>query len=291
MDRETATFTHMGAEGVDLGRPGALHQDEKHVFQNLGDGTYYHSGLLAIRAAVAAKVNITYKILFNDAVAMTGGQPFDGPLTVPMIAQPDRGRRRAPDHRRHRRAGEVPGGFAAAPGVTVHHRDELMQSSANCARCRGYGDDLRPDLRVGEAPPPEARPDGPTRRKRVFINEAVCEGCGDCSKCQSTACRSSRWKPRRAASAQIDQSSCNKDYSCVNGFCPILRHRRRRPAEKAEAGRRRHRRRPLPTPTLPGLKDPFGILVTGIGGTGVVTIGELLGMAAHVEGKGCSIWT
>ncbi len=236
MDRETATFTHMGAEGVTwVGQ--APFTNEKHVFANLGDGTYFHSGLLAIRAAVAAKVNITYKILYNDAVAMTGGQPFDGPLDPGMISRQIAAEGVAPDHRRHRRAGQVPGRLRLGRG---RHRAPPQRAGRDVQRelrevPGRVGHDLRPDLRLRKTPPPQDATNIPDPAKRVVINEAVCEGCGDCcvqSNCLSVEPLETEFGRKR----QINQSSCNKDYSCVNGFCPSFVTVEGGAAEEAEKG-------------------------------------------------------
>ena len=284
MDRGTETLTQMGGEGVTwVGQ--APFSKTPHVFQNLGDGTYYHSGLIAIRAAVASGANITYKILFNDAVAMTGGQPFDGPLSVPMIA--------------HQLVAEGLGkitivsdepekyaGVALPGGIIVHHRDELDAIQREMREIPGTTAIIYDQTCAAEKRRRRKRGLLEDPALRVFINEEVCEGCGDCSKasnCLSVVPLETATGRKRA----IDQSSCNKDYSCLNGFCPsfvtIEGGRLRKPKPVAAIGEA------LPEPTLPPLKDPFNILVTGIGGTGVVTIGALLGMAAHLEGKGCSI--
>jgi indolepyruvate ferredoxin oxidoreductase len=285
-DRDTETFTQMGGEGTPwIGQ--SPFTETRHVFVNLGDGTYNHSGVLAIRASVAARVNITYKILFNDAVAMTGGQHHDGgSLSVAAIArqvwaegvtrlvvvaeEPDRYPSDAglPPHTPiyHRdRLDEVQRDLRETPGVTVIIYDQVCAAEKRRRRKRGLLED-----------PPE----------RVFINEEVCEGCGDCSKasnCLSVVPVETEFGRKRA----IDQSSCNKDMSCVDGFCPSFvtvhggRQKQAKPAD-GEFG-------PLPTPTLPALDHPYAILVAGVGGTGVVTIGALLGMAAHLEGKGVSV--
>ncbi|GIK98753.1 MAG: indolepyruvate ferredoxin oxidoreductase [Alphaproteobacteria bacterium] len=287
MDRSTVTFTHMGGEGAAwIGE--APFSKTPHVFQNLGDGTYFHSGLLAIRAAVAAKVNITYKILYNDAVAMTGGQPMDGPLDVPRIAaqlaaegvgriavvsdEPDK----------------YPTGGAFPPGTTVDHRRELDRIQRDLREIPGVTALIYDQTCAAEKRRRRKRKLMPDPPKRVFINEAVCEGCGDCSRasnCLSVVPVETELGRKR----QIDQSSCNKDFSCIEGFCPsfVTVHggalRKRRPAEIGVAAET------LPEPVLPDLDEPYGMLVTGVGGTGVVTIGALIGMAAHLEGKGCSV--
>ncbi len=284
MDRGTETLTQMGGEGVTwVGQ--APFSKTPHVFQNLGDGTYYHSGLIAIRAAVASGVNITYKILFNDAVAMTGGQPFDGPLSVPMIAQ----QLAAEGLRKITIVTDEPEKYATADfpeGVLVHHRDELDAIQREMREIEGCTAIIYDQTCAAEKRRRRKRGLMPDPALRVFINEEVCEGCGDCSKtsnCLSVITLETAMGRKRA----IDQSSCNKDFSCLNGFCPsfvtVEGGKLRKPKPVAPAAEE------LPEPQLPPLKDPFNILVTGIGGTGVVTIGALLGMAAHLEGKGCSI--
>jgi len=288
MDRSTATFTQMGGEGVPwIGQ--APFTETPHVFANIGDGTYTHSGILAIRAAVAAKVNMTYKLLFNDAVAMTGGQPLDGGLTVAMatrqLAAEGVGRivvvTDEPD--------KYPSGNAFAEGATVRHRDNLDQLQRELREVGGVTAIVYDQTCAAEKRRRRKRGRFPDPPKRAFINDHVCEGCGDCSRtsnCVSVVPVETEFGRKRA----IDQSSCNKDFSCVEGFCPsfVTVHGgglKKKPAgESAEAGLP-----PLPEPVQPALSEPYGILVTGVGGTGVVTIGALLGMAAHLEGKGCTV--
>src|SRR2546423_3204010 len=285
MDRKTSTFTHMGGEGVPwIGQ--APFTEEKHIFANLGDGTYYHSGSLAIRASVAAKVNITYKILYNDAVAMTGGQPVDGPLPPAAIARQvaAEGVKKIvvvtdePD--------KYPSGYFA-PDIEIHHRDELDRVQRILRDTPGVTVLLYDQSCAAEKRRRRKRGKYPDPAKRVVINELVCEGCGDCgvkSNCVSVAPVETELGRKRT----IDQSSCNKDFSCVNGFCPsfvtVVGGNLRKP-QKVASGEFPA----LPEPTLASTAAPYGILVTGIGGTGVVTIGALLGMAAHLEGKGCSV--
>ncbi len=296
MERETARYTQMGAEGASwIGE--APFSRRGHMFQNVGDGTYYHSGLLAIRAAIASKVNITFKILYNDAVAMTGGQGMDGPLTVPRITQQmhAEGARRVvvvsdePD--------KYPKDAGFAPGVTVHHRDALDKVQRELREISGTTVLVYDQTCAAEKRRRRKRGQFPDPPKRVFINEAVCEGCGDCgvkSNCLAVVPLETEFGRKRA----IDQSACNKDYSCLKGFCPSFvtvhggRLRKGRAIEEAQAvspddvtvvAQR------LPEPEIPKLDRPYGIVVTGVGGTGVVTIGALIGMAAHLDGKGCSI--
>ena len=284
MDRSTSTFTHMGGEGVPwIGQ--APFTEEKHIFANLGDGTYFHSGVLAIRAAVAAKVNITYKILYNDAVAMTGGQPVDGPISPAIIAQQvaAEGVKKIvvvsdePD--------KYPSGHFAS-GIEIHHRDDLDRVQRELRDTAGCTVLLYDQTCAAEKRRRRKRGKYPDPARRVFINELVCEGCGDCgvkSNCVSVAPVETEFGRKRT----IDQSSCNKDFSCVNGFCPSF--------VTVEGGTLRKPKRAdaldfsVPEPAIPATSEPYGILITGIGGTGVVTIGALLGMAAHLAGKGCSV--
>ncbi len=282
MDRKTETFTQMGGEGVSwLGI--APFTDEKHVFANLGDGTYFHSGLLAIRQAVAGRVNITYKILYNDAVAMTGGQHVDGPLTPAQVThQVHREGVRAiylvSDHPDAHDASEL------APGTKIAHRDELdavMRELRDTPGCTVivYVQTCAAEKRRRRK---RGALDDPPRR--VVINAAVCEGCGDCST-QSNCISIEPLETAFGRKRQINQSSCNKDYSCLKGFCPSFvtveggEPRRAAPVELPELER-------LPAAPAPlTLDEPYNIAVAGVGGTGVLTIGALIGMAAHIEGK------
>jgi indolepyruvate ferredoxin oxidoreductase len=288
MDRSTATFTQMGGEGAPwIGQ--APFTETRHIFANLGDGTYTHSGVLAIRAAVAAKVNITYKLLFNDAVAMTGGQPIDGGLTVPVLTRQlaAEGVRRIvvvtddPD--------KYPPGVNFAPGAAVRHRDELDLVQRELRVIEGVTAIVYDQTCAAEKRRRRKRGRFPDPAKRVFINDLVCEGCGDCSKtsnCLSVVPVETEFGRKRA----IDQSSCNKDYSCVEGFCPSFVTVHGGTLKQPKAGDLGDADLPpLPEPAQPGLDEPYGILVTGVGGTGVVTIGALLGMAAHLEQKGCTV--
>jgi indolepyruvate ferredoxin oxidoreductase len=260
------------------------------VFANLGDGTYFHSGLLAIRAAIASKANITYKILYNDAVAMTGGQPVDGVLTVPQIT--------------HQLAAEgatkivivtdepekYQGTTQLAPGVTIHHRDQLDDVQRELREVAGTTILIYDQTCATEKRRRRKRGTYPDPARRVVINEAVCEGCGDCSvksNCLSVEPLDTEYGTKR----QINQSTCNKDFSCVNGFCPsfvsVEGGQLRKP--KASSGLAGDAMPPVPQPELPSIERPYGVLVTGVGGTGVVTIGALLGMAAHLESKGVTV--
>ena len=287
MDRSTLGYTHMGGEGANwIGE--APFSKRGHVFQNLGDGTYNHSGYMAIRAAIASGVNITYKILFNDAVAMTGGQMHDGGLTVWQIAQQvaAEGARRVvvvSDEPK-----KYPPGIEWPKGITFHHRDDLQVVQQTLAEIPGCTVLIYDQTCAAEKRRRRKRGTFPDPDKRVIINELVCEGCGDCgvqSNCVSVQPLETEFGRKRT----IDQSSCNKDYSCVKGFCPsfVTVH-----GAKLKKGMSANLDAPmpaLPEPTLPTISHTYDIIVTGVGGTGVVTIGGILGMAAHLEGKGVGI--
>ena len=285
MDRATATFSHMGGEGVAwVGQ--APFTETRHVFANLGDGTYFHSGLLAIRQAVAAQVPITYKILYNDAVAMTGGQPVDGELTVAMITR----QLAAEGVQKMVVVTDDTDKYATvtdlAPGVPVRHRDELDRVQRELREYPGVSALIYDQTCAAEKRRRRKRGTLSDPARRVFIHELVCEGCGDCgvkSNCLAVVPVETEFGRKRA----IDQSACNKDFSCLKGFCPSF--------VTVEGGQLRKGKAPqrdaagfgdLPLPLLPDTRQPYGILVTGIGGSGVVTIGALVGMAAHLDGKG-----
>ncbi|MBK1669663.1 indolepyruvate ferredoxin oxidoreductase [Rhodovibrio sodomensis] len=292
MDRNTETFTQMGGEGV-LWIGQAPFSNTSHVFVNLGDGTYFHSGSLAVRACVGAGVNVTFKILYNDAVAMTGGQAVDGPLDPAMIS-----RQMAAEGVQRIEVvtdepEKYPSGTPWASGVTVHHRDALDQVQRSLRESAGVSVLIYDQTCAAEKRRRRKRGTYPDPDKRVMINELVCEGCGDCSaksNCVSVVPVETELGTKRA----IDQSSCNKDFSCVNGFCPsfvtIEGGELAKQSSDGVADGATDRWSTLPEPALPAVGDrPYGILVTGVGGTGVVTIGQLLGMAGHIEGKGASV--
>ena len=294
MDRSTSRFTQMGGEGASwIGE--SRFSKRTHVFQNIGDGTYFHSGLLSIRAAIAAGVNVTFKILYNDAVAMTGGQPVDGPLTVPVITR----QMQAEGARRIVVVTDEPEKYGSrsglAPGVTVHHRRELDAVQRTLREIAGVTILVYDQTCAAEKRRRRKRGKYPDPPRRVFINPAVCEGCGDCgvkSNCVAVVPVETEFGRKRA----IDQSSCNKDFSCVEGFCPsfVTVHggRLRKGADVSRDGAALPASPDLPVlpePSLPDLERPYEIIVTGVGGTGVITIGALLGMAAHLESKGCSV--
>ena len=288
MDRSTDTFSQMGGEGAGwIGQ--SPFTETKHVFQNLGDGTYFHSGILAIRAALASGINITYKILYNDAVAMTGGQPIDGELSVPQMAYQLKGegaRRIAvvsDDITKYTRS-EFP------HFTTFTHRDDLDALQCELREYEGTSILIYDQTCAAEKRRRRKRGELADPAIRAFINTAVCEGCGDCgiaSNCLSITPDQTELGRKR----KIEQSSCNKDMSCIKGFCPsfvsVVGGEMKRPEkvdlaaifESAE----------LPEPDLPETDLPYGIVLAGVGGTGVTTLGAILGMAAHIENKGASV--
>jgi len=282
--------TQMGGEGAHWYSL-AYFSDMDHIFQNMGDGTYYHSGLLAVRGAVAAKVNMTFKILFNDAVAMTGGQPVDGPLTPGDITRQvlAEGATRCVVVTDRPELYDAQSGLG--PGVTVHHRDTYDAVQKELRDVSGVTVIVYEQTCAAEKRRRRKRGKFPDPAKRMFINPAVCEGCGDCSvqsNCVSVWPKETELGRKR----QIDQSNCNKDYSCVKGFCPsfvtVLDAEPRKP-KKAQLASETDIA--LPSPALvPLTGGAYNIMVSGIGGTGVVTIGALLAMAAHLEGKSTSVF-
>jgi indolepyruvate ferredoxin oxidoreductase len=284
MDRNTEGFTHMGGEGANwIGE--APFSTRRHIFQNLGDGTYNHSGVQAIRAALAAKVNITYKILFNDAVAMTGGQPNEGGLTPQRIAAelvamgvPKVVGVYDPKEEIDRKA------FPA--GVALRPRDDLDAVQRELQETEGVSAIIYIQTCAAEKRRRRKKGAFPDPDRRVFINPDVCEGCGDCgvqSNCVSILPLETPLGRKR----EIDQSSCNKDFSCLKGFCPsfvTLEGAKVKKAATAELNLP-----DLPAPALPAVDGTWNVVVTGVGGTGVVTVGALIGMAAHLEGKGAGV--
>jgi indolepyruvate ferredoxin oxidoreductase len=284
MDRATEGFTQMGGEGANwIGE--AHFSTRRHVFQNLGDGTYNHSGALALRWAIDAKTNLTYKILFNDAVAMTGGQRHEGGLNPPQIAAQvvaDGAKRVvvvADDVNKYPLATRWP------EGVVVRPRDDLVAVEQELAAIDGVTVLIYDQTCAAEKRRRRKRGQYPDPDKRVFINPRVCEGCGDCgvkSNCVAVQPLETEFGRKR----RIDQSACNKDYSCVDGFCPsFVTIEGARPKARAKS----IAPPPCPEPILPSVAArPYAILVSGVGGTGVVTIGALIVMAAHLEGKGAA---
>ncbi|MFG0381672.1 indolepyruvate ferredoxin oxidoreductase family protein [Pseudomonas sp. zbq_18] len=287
MDRNTDTFTQMGGEGVTwIGQ--APFTDTPHVFQNLGDGTYFHSGHLALRAAVASGVNITYKILYNDAVAMTGGQPIDGELRIDQLSQ----QVYAEGVKRIALVSDEPDKYPTratfAPIVTFHHRRELDAVQRELREIKGTTVILYDQTCATEKRRRRKRGKLADPQKRAFINPAVCEGCGDCSvksNCLSVLPLETELGRKR----QIDQNACNKDFSCVEGFCPSFVTVHGGGLRKPEALGAKALFVALPEPRRPTLERPWNILLPGVGGSGVTTVGALLGMAAHLEGKGCTV--
>ena len=287
MDRNTETFTQMGGEGATwIGQ--APFTETSHVFQNLGDGTYFHSGILAIRAALASGINITYKILYNDAVAMTGGQPVDGHLSVAQMARQleAEGVQRiavvSDDINKYTR-NEFP------KFTTFTHRDDLDAVQCELRECEGTTVLIFDQTCAAEKRRRRKRGDLEDPAIRPFINRAVCEGCGDCgtaSNCLSIVPDETEFGRKR----KIEQSSCNKDMSCIKGFCPsfvtVIGGELRQPEPRDTA---QILSQSIPEPVLPDINQPYGIVLAGVGGTGVTTLGAILGMAAHIENKGTSV--
>ncbi len=289
MGRNTAGFTQMGAEGSSwIGE--SLFSGTKHVFQNIGDGTYFHSGILAVRASVTAGVNITYKILHNDAVAMTGGQRVDGSLDPAIITRQvhAEGVRRiavvSDDPKKYSKA------IQWAPGTTFHHRDQLDQLQREMREITGTSVIVYDQTCAAEKRRRRRRGEMAIPDKRLFINEAVCEGCGDCgtqSNCVALVPVETEFGRKRA----INQSACNMDYSCQSGFCPSFVTVTGGSLKKGHSntGFQALAESLLLEPEVTPISGHYSILLTGIGGTGVVTVGAILGMAAHLAGKGCSV--
>ena len=281
--------TQMGGEGAHWYSQASF-TDMPHIFQNMGDGTYYHSGLLAVRGAVAAGVNITFKILFNDAVAMTGGQPVDGPLSVGDISRQvlaEGAKRCVVVTDRPELYGSDSG---LEEGVAVLHRDRLDEVQRDLRDVQGTTVLIYEQTCAAEKRRRRKRGKFPDPAKRMFINPAVCEGCGDCSV-QSNCVSVWPLETELGRKRQIDQSNCNKDYSCVKGFCPsfvtVLDAEPRKPKASALAS---EGDLALPEPAVATFEGEYNLMVSGIGGTGVVTVGALLAMAAHLESKTCSVF-
>jgi indolepyruvate ferredoxin oxidoreductase len=291
MDRDTAGAIHMGGEGVDWAAH-SLFTKRRHMFQNLGDGTYFHSGILAIRQAIAAGANITYKILYNDAVAMTGGQPPDGSISVAQMARQveAEGARRvvivsdAPEKYRGQE-GDFP------KGTSFHHRSALDAVQRELREVPGVTILIYEQVCATEKRRRRKKGQSALATRRIFINSEVCEGCGDCGKksnCLSVLPLETPLGRKRI----IDQASCNQDYSCVDGFCPsfvsVIGGKPRRGA-MADREQLLQAAATLPLPEVRLADAPYDILVTGVGGTGVVTIGALITMAAHLDGHSASV--
>ena len=290
MDRDTDGLIQMGGEGVNwIAR--SKFNGGQHIFQNLGDGTFYHSGSLAIRQAVAAATNITFKILYNDAVAMTGGQPVDGPISVHSIAHSVRAEgidriALVSDEPELFNAGDFPA------GTTISHRREMDGIQRELRDIPGVSILIYAQTCALEKRRRRKRGSLVEPKKFVVINELVCEGCGDCSvesNCLSVVPKETPFGRKR----QIDQNTCNKDFSCINGFCPSFVTVEGDVSARSAASKDNP---PLTTaaesltpPDIPSIDSCFDLLVTGVGGTGVITIGALITMAAHLEGKGASV--
>ena len=284
--------TQMGGEGAPwIGQ--AAFSKVPHVFQNLGDGTYFHSGYLAIRAAVAAKVNVTYKILYNDAVAMTGGQAVDGTISVRQIAQQmaAEGIQRIALVTEDLSRYDDPAGLPSH--VTLHDRADMDKVQRELREVQGVSVLIYDQVCAAEKRRRRKKGELPKLSKRLFINDAVCEGCGDCgmqSNCTSIMPLETEFGRKRT----IDQSSCNQDYSCIKGFCPsfvtVTGGTLKKMKSVTTAKDSTHDNdSALPEPVAASCETSYNILINGIGGTGVITIGALLGMAGHLEGKGVSV--
>ena len=291
-ERKTYNLGQMGGEGV-MWTGIAPFTETEHIFQNLGDGTYYHSGILAIRAAIASKANITFKILVNDAIAMTGGQDISGKVQVDSLSWQvhSEGAKKVVVMTDYPE--KYPPSSSFAPGVEILHRDELDKVQRELREIKGVtvilydqycATELRRRRKRGLAEEPD---------KRIFINPLVCEGCGDCgvqSNCIAIEPHESKFGRKR----EINQSACNKDYSCTKGYCPSfltvtggsLKKKGNDLDDKLNSQNSLSEN--LPTPEVAELHKPFNILLTGIGGSGVITLGAILGTAAHLEGKGSS---
>ncbi|MCG7574924.1 indolepyruvate ferredoxin oxidoreductase family protein [Phaeobacter sp. CNT1-3] len=284
MDRETSGFTHMGAEGANwIGE--APFSTTDHVFQNLGDGTYNHSGVMAIRAALASDANITYKILYNDAVAMTGGQANEGGLTAYRIVDELKAMGVANVAVVYDEKEAV--NLAAFPSsVQTYERAEMDQVQKTFRDIKGVSAIVYIQTCAAEKRRRRKRGSFPDPDQRIFINTDICEGCGDCgvqSNCVSIVPVETEFGRKRA----IDQSSCNKDFSCVNGFCPSFVTVSGGTPKKAAT-----KELDLPdmaAPTLPAINGTYNVVITGVGGTGVVTIGAVLAQAAQIDGKGAGM--
>lgn len=289
MERNSEGVTQMGGEGANWVGEGRFSK-RKHIFQNLGDGTYSHSGSIALRFAITSGLNITYKILYNDAVAMTGGQPVEGGLTVPMIAH----QVAAEGVQRIALVSDEPWKYNGTEGwpqgMTFHTRDEMDALQRELSNVEGVSVLIYDQTCAAEKRRRRKRGQFPDPDKRVFINERVCEGCGDCgvqSNCVSLQPVETEFGRKR----QIDQTSCNKDFSCVNGFCPsfVTIEGAKLRSSASKTALKALETEVLPDPVQPSLEKPWAVVITGVGGTGITTLAAVMGMAAHLEGKGVGI--
>ncbi len=285
MDRETSSLIQMGGEGVNWAASSRF-TGKGHIFQNLGEGTWYHSGSMAIRQAIAADTNITYKILYNDAVAMTGGQPVDGPVSVHAIAHSVR----AEGVERIALVSDDATKFNARDlprGVTIDDRSALDRLQRELREVAGVSVLIYEQTCATEKRRRRKRGTLEAADRTVVINELVCEGCGDCSV-ESNCLSVEPVKTKYGSKRRINQSSCNQDYSCLNGFCPsfVTVQGTRKKSTTVELKLEDH---PVAEPDLPTLDAPYDLLVTGVGGTGVITVAALITMAAHLESKGSSV--
>ncbi len=289
-ERRTMMPMPMGGDGMPWVSAGPL-VDAPHIFQNVGDGTYAHSGILSIRAAVAAGARMTFKILYNDAVAMTGGQPVEGAPTPGDIVRQLLAERVSPVVIVTDQPEDFAGPARPPKGVRVFHRDQLDAVQRDLRETRGVSGLVYVQTCAAEKRRRRKRGEYPDPDRRMFINTEVCEGCGDCSV-QSSCLSIQPVETELGRKRVIDQSSCNKDFSCLKGFCPsfvtVEGARIARPARE-ETGRLEALCHDLPPPAVAGDAVVYSVLITGIGGTGVLTIGAVLGMAAHLEGKGCTV--
>lgn len=290
MDRSTSSIIQMGGEGVNWAAS-SLFTGKPHVFQNLGDGTWYHSGSMAIRQAIAAQANITYKILFNDAVAMTGGQPVDGNISVQSIAHSSR----AEGVERIALVSDFPEKFKPSEfpsGISIHARTEMDAVQKELRTVEGVSILIYEQMCATEKRRRRKRGTLDDPKRFAVINELVCEGCGDCSvesNCLSVEPLDTVFGTKR----KINLSNCNKDFSCLNGFCPsfvtVEGAERRKQTGNLSLDKLKAQVAALPYPEIAQLTRPYNLLVTGVGGTGVVTVGALITMAAHLEGRGATV--
>lgn len=289
-ERRTLMPMPMGGDGMPWVSAGPF-VDTPHIFQNMGDGTYMHSGTLGIRQAVAAKSNMTFKILYNDAVAMTGGQPVEGAPTPLDIVRQLLAENVSPVVIVSDQPEDFEGKNSPPPGVKVYHRDDLDEVQRDLRKRKGVSGLVYVQTCAAEKRRRRKKGEFPDPDKRVFINSAVCEGCGDCSV-QSNCVSIQPLETEFGRKRKIDQSSCNKDFSCIKGFCPsFVTVEGAKIVKRGAMGTNGFDAMiaELPAPAVAGEGAVYDLLVTGIGGTGVLTVGAVIGMAAHLEGKGCTV--